>query len=237
MLALVGSVVPPSADAAPNLGAPEVQGGLSFPWDVGFTPDGRMVVTERGGRLSVYASGEPGAPALSHTQIADVWQVGEAGLMGIAVDTSFASNSFIYVCASRTPGGASARNEVLRYVLGADHQLHGGTVILGGMAAANIHDGCAVEMDSAGFLWVTMGDANQPALAQNPNSLNGKVLRINRDGSIPAGNPFGNAVYSIGHRNPQGIAFEPGTGRVFVVEHGPQPSHGDDEINIVWAGG
>ena len=241
-LSLIGGGLPRTAQAAPpSVTATEIAGGLSIPWDIAFAPDGTMLVTERAGRVRVYSGGHAGAALLRTVTIPDVWQVGEAGLMGIAVDTDFASNPFVYVCASRTPGGASPRNEVLRYELRGDGSWRDPVVLIGGMAAANVHDGCALEMDRHGLLWVTMGDANNAALAQNRDSLNGKVLRINRDGSVPGDNPviggLRNQVFSMGHRNPQGIAFRPGTDQVYVVEHGPQPSHGDDEVNLIQAGG
>ena len=231
---------PSHADAAPALGAQEIAGGLTIPWDVAFTPGGNMFVTERAGRVQVYASGEPGAALVRTVNIPAVRAEGEAGLMGIAVDVDFGNNGLVYLCASRTTS-QGWRNEVLRYRVDGTGNWVEGTAILSGMLADRIHDGCAVEMDSAGMLWVTMGDANNAALAQDRNSLNGKVLRMHRDGSVPGDNPVINGtrnhVFSMGHRNPQGIAFEPGTGRVFVVEHGPQPTHGDDEINLIRPGG
>jgi glucose/arabinose dehydrogenase/putative cell wall-binding protein len=230
-LALFGGLAPRVAHAAPPTMTPtEIAGGLAIPWDIAFAPDGKMLVTERAGRVRVYSGGNIGATLVHTENVPAVAPSGEAGLMGIAVDTDFASNPFVYVCATR----AGPVNEVLRYELRGSGDLMNPIVILSGMSAANIHNGCALEMDRHGFLWVTMGDANVPSRAQNPASLNGKVLRIHRDGSIPGDNPFGNAVYSMGHRNPQGLAFRPGTDQVYVVEHGPDR---DDEINIVGAGG
>ncbi|HET6379666.1 MAG TPA: PQQ-dependent sugar dehydrogenase [candidate division Zixibacteria bacterium] len=216
-----------------------VQDGLVHPWDVAFTPDGHLLVTERPGRVRIYASGAAGAPLLRTITIPNVRAEGEAGLMGIAVDVGFAANRFVYVCASRSVGGAWT-NQVLRYRVAADLSWTDGRVLLTGMRANVIHNGCALEMDRFGRLWITMGDANDALLAQNPSSLNGKVLRIHRDGSIPSDNPImegasaRTAVFSMGHRNPQGIAFQPGTDRVYTAEHGPDR---DDEINRIQAGG
>ena len=230
------------AAAAPPTIATGVASGLQIPWDVGFLPDGRMLVTERPGRVRIYDSGIPGAALVSTITIPDVRAEGEAGLMGLAVDVDFAANRHVYVCASRQYTGSGGWvNEVLRYTLAANGNWVDGTIILGGMAANTIHNGCALEMDRFGLLWVTMGDANNQPLAQNRSSLNGKVLRIHRDGSIPGDNPViggtRNAVFSMGHRNPQGIAFRPGTDQVYIAEHGPEPDHGDDEINLLEAGG
>jgi putative cell wall-binding protein len=158
--------------------------------------------------------------------------------MGIAVDRDFVNNPYVYVCASRTVTGGAWHNEVLRY------RLSGGTwsaptVILGGMLANTIHDGCALEMDRSYGLWVSMGDAANGSLAQNTSSRNGKILRITRSGQPAPGNPTlsgqsgPTAVYSLGHRNVQGIAHRPGSSQVFGIEHGPTTN---DEINRLDAG-
>lgn len=240
VIGLLAGMLPQAAlAAAPTLSTATIASGLVIPWDVAFLPDGKMVVTERPGRVRVYASGSPAA-ALVKTINLSVVANGESGLMGVAVDTNFAANPYVYVCATRNTSGA-VRNEVLRYRVDTAGNWSAPTRILGGMLASNIHNGCAVEMDLSGRLWVSMGDANQAALAQNRNSLNGKILRMNRDGGTPSDNPViggtRNVVYSMGHRNPQGIAFRPGTSQVFAIEHGPQPSHGDDEINLLTPGG
>jgi glucose/arabinose dehydrogenase/putative cell wall-binding protein len=242
LLAIVATVLvgtpSPARAAAPTLSTAVVQSGLSFAWDVAFTPDGEMLVTERPGRVRVYASGAVGAPLLRTITIG-VRAEGESGLMGIAVDVDYAANRFVYVCASRNVSGAWL-NQVLRFTVASDRSWTAGKVVLTGMRAAAHHNGCAVEMDRFGKLWVTMGDAEDAFRAQDPAALNGKVLRINRDGSIPSDNPVmpgasaRTAVYSMGHRNPQGIAFQPGTDRVYAAEHGPEL---DDEINLIVAGG
>lgn len=237
MLGLVAGMLPAATHAAaPSLSSSVVQSGLSIPWDVAFLPDGQMLVTERAGRVRVYASGSPNA-ALVRTVSIPVTANGESGLMGIAVDINYATNRHVYVCATQTVSGVT-RNRVLRYTVSANGSWGSVRTLVSGMRAANIHNGCAVEMDRAGRLWVSMGDANDKELAQNRNSLNGKILRMNRDGSVPSDNPViagtRNLVYSMGHRNPQGIAFRPGTNQVFAIEHGPDV---DDEINRIVAGG
>ncbi|MEO8510194.1 MAG: PQQ-dependent sugar dehydrogenase [Chloroflexota bacterium] len=229
----------PVAAADPTLSAETVQSGLIMPWDVAFAPDGSMLVTERIGRVRVFASGSPGAALRRTVTIPSVRAEGEAGLMGIAVDVDFAANRFVYVCASRDYGGSGGWvNEVLRYTVAADGSWGQSRVLLGGMRAASTHNGCALEMEATGHLWIGMGESNVPALAQNRGSLNGKILRINRDGSVPADNPLiaetRNAVYTMGHRNPQGIAFRPGTSQVFSIEHGPNQN---DEVNRLIPGG
>jgi glucose/arabinose dehydrogenase len=229
----------PAAGAAPTLRGTVVQDGLVIPWDVAFAPNGQMFVTERPGRVRVYRSGNRNADLLATTTISNVHASGEAGVMGIAVDPEFEDNRFVYVCASRDTS-AGWRNQVLRYHVGNGWKLQFDQfVIRNGMRANTIHNGCAVEFGPDGRLWVTMGDAAVESRAQDPMSLNGKVLRVNRNGSIPSDNPImpgasrRTVVYSMGHRNPQGIAFQPGTGTVFAVEHGPDRS---DEINRILAG-
>jgi len=237
VIGLLAGMLPQTAlAAAPTMSTAVVQDGLSIPWDVAFLPDGQMLVTERAGRVRVYASGSPNA-ALVRTINIPVTLGGEAGLMGIAVDIDFASNRHVYVCASQTVSGAW-RNRVLRYSIRGDGSWGGLKVLVGGMVANTIHNGCAVEMDRNGRLWVSMGDAGNGNLAQNRSSLNGKILRMNREGGTPTDNPViggvKNIVYSMGHRNVQGIAIRPGTGQVYGIEHGPNVN---DEINRIVAGG
>lgn len=224
----------------PSLTPTVVQSGLRIPWDVAFAPDGRMFVTERVGNLLVYASSAPGAAQLSNTAVAaNIRASGEAGAMGIELHPDFAANGLLYVCASVTDGGQWL-NQVLRYRMSGDTPVLESHVIRYGMIANTNHDGCRIRFGPDRKLWVTMGDAGSTARAQDPNSLNGKVLRVNDDGTIPGDNPVisgasgRSAVYTWGNRNPQGLAFEPGTGRPVEVEHGDS-TH--DEINLLVAGG
>lgn len=232
-------LLPMPAAAAPTLRSRVVQNGLTIPWDVAFAPGGQMFVTERPGRVRVFASGGPDANLLNTTTIPNVRAKGEAGVMGIAVDHDFATNRFIYVCASRTVSG-QWRNQVIKYHVRANWSLEFDRYIIRtGMVANTIHNGCAVEEGPDHKIWVSMGEAGHPNWAQDPSRRNGKILRVNRDGSVPADNPIWpgksnpTIVYSIGHRNPQGITFEPGTGRMYAAEHGPEK---DDEINWIRAG-
>ena len=228
-----------SSGARPVLSTAVVQAGLRNAWDVAFAPDGRMFVTERVGNLLVYQSGLPGAVQLANNAIAGIHAEGEAGLMSVELDPSFATNSYLYVCASRDDEG-QWRNQVLRYRVVGDGIAFEGFVIRRGMVAAGNHDGCRIRFGPDGKLWVTNGDAGNTRNPQDPSVLNGKVLRVNSDGTIPADNPIlpgataRTAVYTWGNRNPQGLTFEPGTGRVFEVEHGDD-TH--DEVNILTAGG
>ncbi|HSM38240.1 MAG TPA: PQQ-dependent sugar dehydrogenase [Candidatus Limnocylindrales bacterium] len=237
---LLSLVLPaPAFAVAPRLRTKVVQAGLTNPWDVAFAPAGQMFVTERPGRVKVFQSGGANTPLLANTNLYGVHAAGEAGAMGIAVDPFFNSNRWVYVCVSRDYGGKWL-NQVIRYYVTPDWRLqHVKNVIQGGMKANTIHNGCAVEIGPDRKLWVSMGDAGDEALAQDPSSLNGKILRLNRGGGVPSDNPImpgaskRTIVYSVGHRNPQGIAFHPVKGRVYAIEHGPDRS---DEINWIRPG-
>ena len=230
---------PPAAPTfIPRLADEVVQANLVTPWDIAFAPDGRMLVTERAGTVQVFESGAAGARKVATLAVANVVQNGESGLMGIAVDPSFATNSFVYVCVTRNdPPAGGTVNQVLRYALAGTSWTLDGFVIRTGMRSGGNHDGCRIRFDRTDHLWVTMGETGTSSLAQDPNSLNGKVLRVDPDGTIPADNPIiqgaagRTAVYTWGNRNPQGIAF---TGsEVYEVEHG---ENDDDEINFIEAG-
>jgi glucose/arabinose dehydrogenase len=238
---LVSALAPGVTLAAnPTMTPATVASGLTIPWDVAFAPTGQMFVTERPGRIRVYSSGNPGASLLATNRISWVRAVGESGVMGIAVDHLFKSNRLIYVCVSRKIGTGTWWNQVIRYKVASNWTLvFDRYVIPNGMRAHTIHNGCAVEIGPDYKLWVTMGDAGQSSHAQHPTRLNGKVLRVGRDGSVPTDNPImpgassRTFVYSMGHRNPQGIAFHPTSKRVYIAEHGPELA---DEINWVRAG-
>src|SRR2546426_493928 len=231
--------VPLPPGSVPRLTATVVRSGLAIPWDLAFAPDGRMFVTERVGNILIYASAAPNAAQLANVfPVPSINAQGESGLMSIELDPGFATNNLLYVCVSVTDGGQWL-NQVLRYRMSGNTPVFDGYVIRSGMRANSNHDGCRIRFGPDGKLWVTMGDAGNLANAQNPNVLNGKVLRVNGDGTVPADNPImpgaagRTAIYTMGNRNPQGLTFEPATGRVIEVEHGDD-TH--DEINILRAG-
>src|SRR5688500_409820 len=147
VLGLLAGLLPQAASAAaPSLKSTVIADGLVHPWDVAFAPDGTMLVTERGGRVRVFSSGAAGAKLVRTIGIPAVHAQGEAGLMGIAVDVDFASNRFVYVCASRDTS-SGWRNQVLRYSVRSDGNWGGLKVLIGNMVANTIHNGCALEMD------------------------------------------------------------------------------------------
>lgn len=203
--------------------------GFETIWDMAFLPDGRLLVSERPGRVSVVnvASGQ-----VKEAGRLKVWAQTEAGLMGLALSPGFARNHEVFFCYTHsTPQGI--RNRVSRFVLKND-TLGQEKIILAGMKGQHIHDGCRLAFGPDGLLYVTRGDAASQDDAQKTTALNGKVLRIKPDGGIPAGNPFkGSPIFSLGHRNPQGLAFHPVTRKPYVSEHGPDRN---DEINLLSPG-
>jgi glucose/arabinose dehydrogenase len=160
--------------------------------------------------------------------------------MGLAVDPQFAKNRFIYVAYTYRSGSFAMRNRLVR--LREDLKSGQGVVdkiLIDNVPGANNHDGGRVKFGPDGKLYWTTGDAQTTGLSQDLKSLAGKILRLNTDGSIPTDNPFPNSyVYSYGHRNPQGLAWQPGSGRLFATEHGPSGFQGccRDEVNLIEAG-
>ena len=219
------------AAVAPALAQPRVEtiaSGLEVPWALAFAPDGRLFVTERVGRVRVVRDGRLDPEPVATLSVA---AQGEAGLMGLALDPRFADTGHLYVCyTSQGPGGLVNRiaRLTLRGARAGDER-----VLLDGMRGAAIHDGCRLKFGPDGKLYASMGDAAEPRLAQARESLNGKILRLEPDGSVPGDNPFpGSPVWSLGHRNPQGLAWDD-KGRMLAAEHGPT-AH--DEVNGVVAG-
>jgi glucose/arabinose dehydrogenase len=190
------------------------------------------------GNIVMFESAKPNAKRIRDVMVPDVHAMGEAGLMGIALDPDFATNGFFYVCASRMDNN-DWRNQILRYRAGTDSMTFDSYVIRDGPLAASIHDGCRLAFGPDGKLWATMGENGNGRLAQDPSSLNGKVLRMNADGSVPADNPIlpgasaRTYAYTMGHRNPQGLVFGPATGAAFEIETG---ATANDEINVLSPG-
>jgi len=212
--------------------------GLDTPWAIDFAPDGRIFVAERPGRVRVIRDGrlDP-APWIA----LDVVARGESGLMGLALDPQFARNGYVYVAYTYRGGDGRLLDRLAR--LRDDPATGGGVldkVLWDGVTAGNIHDGGRVKFGPDGRLYWTLGEAGNAPLAQDTASLNGKILRLNPDGTVPADNPFpGSPVYSYGHRNPQGLAWQPGTGRLYATEHGPSGGLQGccrDEVNFVEPG-
>ena len=202
--------------------------GLDTPWDLAWGPDGQIWVTERGGRISrVNASSGQRTTA---GQVPSVEESGESGLMGMAFHPDFGTQPFVYVAHSYLSGG-SIRNRLVR--MRWDGQTLGTPeVLLANIPGGGIHDGSRLAIGPDRLLYMTTGDAASADLAQDRNSLAGKVLRLTLSGQPAPGNPFNSTVYSFGHRNPQGLVFHPTTGALYSTEHGPGDN---DEVNLVTA--
>lgn len=205
---------------------------LEIPWDIAFLPDGDLLVTERPGRVvRIDAEGNSFSVA-----VPNVRHRGEGGLLGITLHPKFASNHWVYLYSTQNLN-EEIENVVTRYVY-RDDELIQPRVIIDGIPGAIYHDGGRMEWGPDGKLYITTGDATTPALAQNMNSLGGKILRMNDDGSLPEDNPFPDSfVYSLGHRNPQGLAWD-SAGKLWSTEHGPSlPTHCcRDEVNLIVPG-
>ena len=229
-----------TSDGATQFRVETVVSGVEVPWSIVFTPDGRMLFTERSGRVRVYENGRLRAQPLA--VIDDVAPVSESGLMGMTLHPQFAQNGFLYLAYAYRGDGQRVR--VVRY-RATDTALTDRRLIIENVPAARFHAGTRMGFGPDGKLYLTTGDATRPELAQQLDSLGGKTLRLNDDGTVPPDNPYvgrGAArpeVWSYGHRNAQGIDWQPATGLQFQTEHGPSGSDGPgggDEVNIVERG-
>lgn len=205
--------------------------GLTVPWSLDFAPDGRIFFTERPGRIRVIQNGRLiSKPLITFTS--PFVSVGEGGLLGLAVDPNFKRNHFLYVYHTYRIKG-QLKNRVVRLVERNNRAVMD-KILISGIPGNLGHDAGRMKIGPDGYLYITTGDAEQSFLAQKPSSLAGKILRIRLDGSIPGSNPFaGSPVYSLGHRDPQGLDWDPRTGILYSSEHGET---GHDEINLIRAG-
>lgn len=202
---------------------------LDIPWGIAFLPNGDMLVTERPGTLL-----RIGENREVISEIEGVEHAGEGGLLGVVLHPEYEDNNYIYLyLTSRDEEGLI--NRVERYKL-EENQLTDKQIIIDQIPGASYHDGGRMEFGPEGYLWITTGDAGETRLAQETDSLAGKILRLNPDGSIPEDNPFNNPVYSYGHRNPQGLAWDD-KNRLWATEHGPSGAQsGFDELNLIKKG-
>lgn len=223
---------------------------LEVPWSITFAPDGRIFFTERTGRVRIIENGKLREKPLY--VLTDVKLDGETGLMGMTLHPNFAENHLLYLAyVYDTSDGKKVR--AVRYKENNETLLEPKTMIEN-IAAAQYHAGMRLSFSPAdGKLYITTGDATKQKYAQDLSSINGKTLRLNDDGSVPQDNPFvgqKNArpeIWSYGHRNAQGIAWQPETNLMFQTEHGPSgidgvslfkvsKRFGGDEVNIVERG-
>lgn len=211
--------------------------GLDIPWGMAFLPDGSLLITEKSGEILHFRNG-------STTEISGVPEVydrGQGGLLDIALDPDYASNGWIYLTYASGEGPGSGGHTALARCKLAGNSLTDLEVLYKASpnTTAGQHFGSRIEFDREGYLYFSIGErGDRDVNPQDTERDGGKVYRLNRDGSIPADNPFVgsdglDAIYSYGHRNPQGMARHPETGEIWVHEHGPR---GGDEINVVKKG-
>ena len=201
---------------------------LNFPWEIVWGPDNFIWMTERGGRVSrVNPTTGTVTPLLN---IPDVVSNNEGGLLGMALHPNFATTPQVFVVYDYN-NGSNYREKVVRYTYNGTTLINP-TILIDNISASSIHNGSRLVITPDLKLFVTTGDASDQSLPQNTSALNGKVLRINLDGTIPSDNPIaGNRYWSFGHRNPQGLVFA--NNKLYSSEHGP---NNDDEINIIEKG-
>ncbi|GAB7037752.1 MULTISPECIES: PQQ-dependent sugar dehydrogenase [Catenuloplanes] len=221
---------PPGAAAGTvaTLGEPtELTTGLRSPWGLTFLPDGSALVSERiTGRILRVPAG--GGDAQTVGTVPDVSVSAEGGLLGIVASPGFARDRTVYAAVS-----GPDQNRIVAVTIGADFaSLTVDRVLLDGIRTADRHHGGRIVIGPDGHLWIGTGDAFEPADAANGDSLNGKILRIATDGTIPDDNPGDSPIYSSGHRNVQGIAFGP-DGTAYASELGHRTW---DEVNVLRAG-
>lgn len=206
---------------------------LDVPWAIAFAPDGRMFVTERVGKVRVIENGALQSEPMLTLNVGRV----EGGLLGIALDPDFEANSNVYLYYTYSEF-LSTYNRVSKFSE-SNNKLHDEVILIDKIPGAAVHDGGRIKFGPDGKLYVTTGDAANAMLAQDLNSLAGKILRINPDGTIPPDNPFSDSpVYSYGHRNPQGLDWDKTSGSLVISEHGPSGDRGfaHDEFNLIMAG-
>ena len=202
--------------------------GLQVPWTIVFDPDGNMLFTERPGRVRIYEKGSLRAEPL--LTIRDLSASSESGLMGMCLHPDYAKNRLLYLAYSYRDGGGQFV-KVVQYKNDGE-KLGLVKTIIDKIQAAPNHAGTRVAFGPDNKLYITTGDATDRFLAQKLDSLNGKTLRLNDDGSVPEDNPFAGRsgarpeIWSYGHRNSQGIDWQPGTGQMFQTEHGPSGFEG-----------
>ncbi|HCX64810.1 MAG TPA: glucose sorbosone dehydrogenase, partial [Eubacteriaceae bacterium] len=198
---------------------------LEIPWSIAPLPDGRLLVTERPGRVILLDGGEVRV-------LRDVEHVGEGGLLGIVTSPDFEQNRQVFLYYTYAAEN-QLFNRVSRFTL-EENTLTDETTILDEIPGSQFHNGGRLKFGPDQKLYVTTGDAQQPERSQDTSSLSGKILRINPDGSIPEDNPFEDSpVYAYGLRNPQGMAWHPVSGDLFASDHGP---NSQDEINLIVPG-
>ncbi|HEY0966058.1 MAG TPA: PQQ-dependent sugar dehydrogenase [Opitutaceae bacterium] len=219
--------------------------GLEDPWSLNFLPDGRAIVTEKSGRLTLIENGKLAAAPINGVPAVD--SRGQAGLYDVVPHPDYTNNGWLYLAFSDPKTNAEGKpvslTRIIRGRLRDGALVDQQTIFEAPVAvypnAGGVHFGGRMAFDRAGYLFFTIGERGTKDNAQNLAVPMGKVHRLHDDGGVPADNPFVNqagavpSIWSYGHRNPQGLAFHPATGALYDAEHGPR---GGDELNVVRKG-
>jgi aldose sugar dehydrogenase len=213
-----------------NKGIRTIAQNLDVPWAIDIAVDNRIFFTEKPGRLGmIHANGTLASEPVVNIHTEDI---GEAGLMGLALHPNFTQNHLMYIYHTYAKNGG-LYNKVLM-LTEKNNKIVNSKIILDGIPASDSNNGGRIKFGPDGKLYVSTGDSETPELAQNTKSLAGKLLRLNDDGTIPDDNPIPESpVYSYGHRDIQGFAWHPITKKLYASEHGPA---GNDEVNIIEPG-
>lgn len=218
----------PSLAAVAQITTRTVKDGLFIPWEIVYGPDDHIWFTQKNGFIC-RVDPVNGVTDTLYQETANVVR-GEGGMTGMALHPDFGNQPYVYVAHNYLQGN-NYQVRIMRYTYNGRDALGSPQLILGGINGSNNHNGARLLIDGD-KLFVTTGDAETPSISQNVNSVNGKVLRLNLDGTIPGDNPIpGNAVWSWGHRNAQGLVMV--NGLLYSSEHG---ANSDDEINIIRKG-
>lgn len=213
--------------------------GLEIPWQLIFLPDSeRALVTERPGRIRLIKKGQ--LQEEPYAEI-DVAHIGEGGLLGMTVHPQFPEKPYIYIMYTYRNQEEELKNRVVRLIDQGDHAEEEEEVIWDDIPGGRNHNGGRIAFGPDDMLYITTGDTFQREIAQQKDNLGGKILRITASGEIPTDNPFSDSpVYSLGHRNPQGLAWHPETDELFISDHGPSGEEGlraKDMVKVIAPGG
>ena len=229
VIILISVMVLPNAFAEINVET--VLDNLKNPWELEFAPDGTIFFTERDGKLWVIDN----KSTLQLVAEFPASNTAEGGLLGLELDPDYENNHFLYLYQTYLDI-TTHQNKVVRYTIN-NNQITDELVLIDKIPGALWHDGGRIKFGPDEMLYITTGDAINADLSQDKDSLAGKILRINSDGTVPSDNPFNSPVFSYGHRNPQGLAWNE-NGILVSSEHGPSGERGyaHDEINVIERG-
>ncbi len=203
---------------------------LRTPWEIGFLPNGELLISQRPGNLVRIRTEK------SSIEIPSVREIGEGGLLGFTLHPDFENNNLIYFYITVENQG-QLENRVEQYFFNLSANiLTNRKIIISAIPASSVHNGGRIKFGPDGYLYISTGDSSDSDLAQNINSLAGKILRLDENGNIPSDNPFSNPVYSYGHRNVQGLTWD-SENQLWATEHGRSGMQsGLDELNLIQKG-